>query len=556
MLKYGIYTRKSDDDKSVTEKSITDQLAELEIIQQRNDLLVVKSWKESKSAKIPDKRPLYAEMISMIEAGEIDAILCWHINRLVRNMKEGGALVQLLIDGVIKEIRTPYGTYRSGDNILPLVIEAASATQFSLDHTKNVNRGMKSKTQRGGWNHRAPQGYLNVRHPYNPDIGQIAKDPERFDLIRKAWDMMLTGAYTRRQVQHSLNDVWGYRTRITMKQGGTPLSYAAVCKIFTNPFYAGFIQEEGQVLKGEHTDIAMVTLEEFQRVQEIIGRQLGQAPKNYEYPYTGLMICAYCGQQVTGETKLIKSNGQLWVNYHCSDSGNHCTAKGMSEDKVEAKIVEALESVTIDPELCEIAIENIVSELDRQAEPLQTVYSQQAKTLVDCENKLNELAQMWLRGLIRDESRYKALESEILETKNNLTIEVEKSQAELAKARANALAAGNYIKFARDRFMAATPSRKREIAHALGCKYLFYGIEKKIVIEVHPLLVEVVKFAKQVEASLELNPESEIQALHPTSEPVKDSRFSANKKAPLARSAFGGPCRTRTGDPRPARAML
>ena len=153
---YGQYARKSDDDKSVTEKSITDQLTELKPIIEREGLLVVKTWQESKSAKIPHCRPHFSEMISLIEKGKINGIICWHINRLVRNMGEGGLLVQLFVEGKIKEIRTPSGIYRSGDNILPLVIEAASATQYSLDHTKNVNRGMKSKFAKGGLQLQSP----------------------------------------------------------------------------------------------------------------------------------------------------------------------------------------------------------------------------------------------------------------------------------------------------------------------------------------------------------------------------------------------------------------
>jgi site-specific DNA recombinase len=504
MLRYGIYARKSDDDTSVTEKSIDDQVAELETIKERDSLLVVRKWRESKSAKIPGKRQAFTEMIRLIEKGTIDAILVWHVNRLVRNMEEGGKLVQLFVEGKIKEIRTPSGTYKTGDNILPLVVEAASAAQFSLDHTNAVNRGRRSKTRQGGWNHKAPQGYLNKRHQYISRIGIIEKDPERFDLIRKVWEMALTGAYTYKQIQTTLNDTWGYRTRRTQKRAPSRLSEDAIRELLANPFYAGNIREEGEIIAGEHKDIAMITIDEFQRVQEIFGKRFHQSVHEYEYPYTGLMHCAYCAQSVTAETRRIKSSGRLWTGYHCSNSGNKCTAKGMDHEFVERKVVEALESVSIDPDLCEIAIDNIIRSLDNQTKPAQALYELQHKTLAGCEEELKKLTQMWLKGLIRDESRYKQLEGEILSTKNDLTCEVEKSQSELATMRANALAAGNFIMFARDKFMTANVSKKREIAHALGFTYKFYGIEKDIALEVHPILVEVVKFAKQSETTLEL----------------------------------------------------
>lgn len=504
MLKYAIYVRKSDDDKSVTEKSIREQLEEVQAVVDREHLNIAKTFEESKSAKKPNNRPLYREMISMIENGEIDAIVCYHINRLARNMEEGGKLVQLLIDGTIKEIRTPYGVHKSGDNIIAIVVESAQATQYSLDLVKAVTRGMDGKLKRGGWNHIAPQGYLNARDPMNPDVGIIVKDPQRYDLIRKAWDMALTGAYTVAQITYTLDKVWGYRRRQTRKTGGGPLSDTAVSEILSNIFYAGFVRSKGQTYKGLHFDIAMVTPDEFARVQEILGKSPTQSAKKHVYPYTGLMLCAYCGQQITAETKTVKSNGKRWVGYHCADSYNRCTQRGMTHKFVEDEIITKLESITIDEELCDIAIDNIVRGLGSQVKPVEALYAQQHQTLEDCEAELDNLAQMWIKGLEKDENRYKAQRAKIIDRRDKLTIEAAKAHAELERARANAIAAGNFIKFARTEFMIALPERKREIAHALGFTYTFYGREKKLEIEVHPILVEVVKFIKANEPALEL----------------------------------------------------
>jgi len=54
-------------------------------------------------------------------------------------------------------------------------------------------RGLNSKVAKGWFPHKAPEGYLNKD-------GIIQPDPERFDLVRKAWDLMLTGQYTPPQV--------------------------------------------------------------------------------------------------------------------------------------------------------------------------------------------------------------------------------------------------------------------------------------------------------------------------------------------------------------------
>ena len=97
----------------------------------KNDLKIIEIFKESKSARKPDNRPYFKEMIDRIENGEADSILCWQINRLSRNP-----------------------------------IESGMANQYILELSKNVKRGMRSKITKGWYPQLAPIGYINdkVKH--------------------------------------------------------------------------------------------------------------------------------------------------------------------------------------------------------------------------------------------------------------------------------------------------------------------------------------------------------------------------------------------------------
>lgn len=502
MLNYAQYARKSDDDRSVTEKSISDQLEQLTALRQRESLKVVRSWRESQSAKIPNKRAGYSEMISLIECGKINAILCWNINRLARNMEEGGKLVQLFVEGKIQEIKTPHATYRTGDNILPLVVEAATAAQFSLDHTKDVNRGMTSKFNKGGCNYKAPQGYLNARDALNPDIGILLKDPKRYDVILKGWRMFLTGAYTPRQVVRTLNDVWGYRTRRTKKLPSRPLGPNYGYAMFSNPFYMGYVRQAGKLVRSPEIE-PMITEEQFALAQDLLSKSSPkQAPRTLVHAFTGLMVCGYCGRQVTAERKKI-STGEIWENYRCSDSDNTCTKRGMARTKVEAFIRTAIEDITFDRDLCEVALKNVERALETDTSELDLLFERQNGALKEAEKQLNNLADMWIRGLIQDEEIYQRKEAEIKKERGMSLEEGDRLRSELERMRANAVAAANYLSFARDAFAVANDELKRELAHALGVKYVFYGREKVIALELNPLLVETVKYVRQIKRSLE-----------------------------------------------------
>ena len=334
-----IYARKSDDDTRVTEKSIGEQIKESKQVAARDDLEVVTIYEESKSAKIPFQRPLFAEMMKRIESGEIGGILCWHVNRLARNMAEGGMIAHLMAEGKLREIRTPGSVYKTGDNIIPLVVEAGTSTQFSLEVSRNVSRGLKGHFERGGTTYKAPAGYRNQRDPENRKRGIVIVDEPQFSLIRRGFELLLTGGYTVGQVRRILNETLGFRSR-----SGDPLSSAGAYKLFRDPFYMGYVRHKGEIGLGVHQP--MLTPLEFAHVQEVILKQgLNRQRKNKaeskipKYAYLGLMRCAYCGQQVTADQHTMTS-GKAYVSYHCADSRGRCTKRGMSQETLERAFLE------------------------------------------------------------------------------------------------------------------------------------------------------------------------------------------------------------------------
>ena len=495
MYRYALYTRKSSEQREETEKSTREQVTECERIAKSAGIEVAWQAEESKSAKIPNKRPLYSEMIALIEKGKIDAILCWKINRLVRNMEEGGKLSQLLIDGKIQEIRTPFGVFRAGEDIYALVLECAQSAQYSISLTQDVKRGMAGHFENGGWNHRALVGYLNARHPVNHKVGVVIPDPERFDIVRKGWEMMLTGAYTPAQVAQILNETYGFRSRMTTKRGGDPLSRSYAYLLFRNPFYTGFVCQRGKTLKGTHKP--MVSADEFQQVQKILDRQARKeatvqaAGKARKFAYTGLMRCGYCGCQITAEFHTL-SNGNPYIFYRCTDAKGGCTQKGMSEKRLETRVLQEMERIAIDPQLCDLSREVIIAALNQEDDQQDVLHQKQIARQSEIERQLSELTSMWLRRMVTDEAQFNQLKETLESERRQLILEMEGDGENLTRMRATVTAAFHYLKFARSCFLNAPSEQKREIAHALATEYRFFGEDRKMEIVLHPLLKEVV----------------------------------------------------------------
>lgn len=316
-FKFGLYARKSSEDKNRQIQSIESQLVVLKETAKREGLTIIDVYSDCASAHKPSNRPAFANMLADLNAGKIDAILCWKADRLARNHIEGGTLMHCLETRIIKAIKTPYKTFLPTDNSLPLTIEFGMANQYSRDLSLNVKRGNKTKTENGGFCHLAPQGYIN-----NKLEKTIEVDKERFPLLRKMWDMGLSGDYSIQQICEIASTQWGYRTPLKKRRGGNPLAVSTLHGIFTNPFYMGMVRNGSHINKGKHKP--MVSAIEFERMQEIMNKKGRKGDVTYEFSLTGCISCGECGQCITAEQK---------ISYSCPK----CRTKQSSKNNIDCR---------------------------------------------------------------------------------------------------------------------------------------------------------------------------------------------------------------------------
>jgi site-specific DNA recombinase len=250
--RYILYARKSGEGEDRQVQSIPDQIDRLMKLAKDMGLNVIgEPMFESKSAKKPFNRPVFDELLKRIERGEAEGILSWQLNRLTRNPIESGTLSWMLQQNVLKSIQTIDRQYLPEDNVIIFNVETGTANQFIIDLKKGVKRGIDSKLTRGWFPGIAPLGYLNTKTEIRGD-NYIIKDPVRFDIIRKAWDMMLSGTYTPPQILEILNGEHAFRTRTMKKRGNKPLGRSTIYRIFTDPFYAGLFTYNGRQYPGNH----------------------------------------------------------------------------------------------------------------------------------------------------------------------------------------------------------------------------------------------------------------------------------------------------------------
>ena len=351
--KFFIYARKSTDSEDRQVRSINDQIAELRELAKKENLEVVDLLVEKQTAKKPD-RPIFAEMLKRIEAGEAKGILAWHPDRLARNSIDGGQIIYLVDTGVIQELKfstfwfdpTPQGKF--------MLSIAFGQSKYYIDNlSENIKRGHRQKLKNGLWPQMAPLGYLN-----NKETKQIYVDKTKAKFIKKAFEAYASGKYTLKEVRKIINGL-GLRGRRDKMLSTSNYQY-----LLQNPFYYGLIRYNGEYFEGKHEPIISKKL--FDQVQEVMKRKSKpqKADKMKFFLYRGLLKCDECGFTITADKK-IKPSGKSYTYYYCTKKNpNHKCSQNVftREEKISSQINEAIQKVSLSDDCADWMLAEIEKE--------------------------------------------------------------------------------------------------------------------------------------------------------------------------------------------------
>lgn len=152
VLKYCLYARKSSEAEEKQALSVDSQVKEMLSIATKNGIDVVEVYRESHSAKDCGTRPVFNELLNDIRIGKFNAILVWHPDRLSRNAGDLGALVDLLDQKKLIEIRTYSQRFTNNPNEKFLLMILGSQAKLENDNKGiNVKRGLRTRVEMGLW---------------------------------------------------------------------------------------------------------------------------------------------------------------------------------------------------------------------------------------------------------------------------------------------------------------------------------------------------------------------------------------------------------------------
>lgn len=179
------------------------------------------------------KRPGWDQMLAAIEAGEIDAIVIYHGDRLIRQPRDLEDLLDIARQKRVR-IASPSGTrdLDNSDDQFILRIEAAQACKASDDTSRRVRRGWEARAKKG---HASGGG----KRPFGfEDLETIRESEAR--LLAQVAEMRLAG------MSHGAACRWldeqGATTSMGNSWTGNP---KALKNILISPRIAGLVEHEG-----------------------------------------------------------------------------------------------------------------------------------------------------------------------------------------------------------------------------------------------------------------------------------------------------------------------
>jgi site-specific DNA recombinase len=361
VVRCAIYTRKS------TEEGLEQQFNTLNA-QRESAEAYIASQKHDGWTCIPDHfddggytggnmdRPAMQRLIADIEAGKIDAVVVYKVDRLSRSLLDFARLMSVFEKHRVAFVSTTQ-QFSTATSMGRLVLNVLlSFAQFEREIISERTRDKLAATRKKGkW----IGGHPLLGYDLDRERSKLVVNDDEAIQVRAIFELYLQHQSLLPVVRELYQRDWRCKTWTTKagkERGGAEFDRTSLHRLLTSVLYTGQVPYKGQLYPGEHEGI--VDAKVFERVQQILkgnARFGGSAVRNkHGALLKGLLHCGPCGCAMTpGHSS--KKDGRKYRYYTCVQSQKRgkdvCPSRTVPAEQIEQFVINQIRKVGQNPAL-------------------------------------------------------------------------------------------------------------------------------------------------------------------------------------------------------------
>jgi site-specific DNA recombinase len=300
-------------------------------------------------------RPALRRLLADIEAGKIDCVIVYKVDRLSRSLLDFARLIESFDKHHISfaSVTQAFNTATSMGRLILNVL--LSFAQFEREIISERTRDKIAATRRKGkWS----GGHPILGYDVDPERFKLVVNEDEAARVRAIFELYLQHEGLIPVVQELARRGWcnkRWTTRKGRERGGKAFTKTNLHKLLTNVAYNGKIKYKTETHDGEHAAIVDPSI--WQRVQDMLGRngRTGGALVRNKFGafLKGMLRCVPCGSAMT-PAHTTKGN-KRYRYYVCSSAQKRgwqtCPSKSIPAGAIERFVLDQIRCIGKDPEL-------------------------------------------------------------------------------------------------------------------------------------------------------------------------------------------------------------